>query len=125
MSDNGDGTYSYSLVALESGPITIKILHATEGIDSYFYANRYYTDPPEIHNVTSEIDYDWGSGGPGSVTDNFSTILNFYFVPEESTNYIFNLSGNHYSFLYLKGALTTETFVNSSDSSVNETDNIL
>lgn len=89
MTDNGDGTYAYSFVAAESGSVVIKIMHATEGIDSKFYDNEVFSDPPESHNVTSNIYYDWGAGGPGSVTDYFSILLDFYFVPEESTDYTF------------------------------------
>jgi hypothetical protein len=118
MSDNGDGSYFYNFIPAESGSVTIKILHTTEGIDSKFYTNQDYIDPPEINNVTYDIDYTWDLGSPVSVFDYFSSVLDFYFVPDESTDYIFKLTANHYGFLYSKETQIAESAYASNYTSV-------
>jgi hypothetical protein len=125
MGDNGDGSYSYTFVALEQGSVVIKILHANEGIDSRFYTNRFYTEPPEIHNVTYDINYNWRRGSPVSVIDFFSSVLDFYFVPEESTDYTFKLNADDVSYLYVNGTQIVKSFNNISYTVVSSIDNII
>ena len=125
MSDNGDGSYFYSFIPEDSGSVTIKILHTTEGIDSKFYTNQDYIDPPEIHNVTNDINYNWGSGSPVSEVNDFSSVLDFYFVPEESTDYIFKLTENRNSYLYSKETRLVEAHSNSTYTSVSNINNII
>ena len=79
MTDNRDGTYTYSFSVSRPGQITISLLHYTlSGVYQEYFPNNALSGNNGSNGTTSQINFNWGGGNVyGSISDNVSA--KFYF----------------------------------------------
>lgn len=80
MTDNSDGTYSYSYTVNRPGKITVSVYMYTQGgVYNEYYPNNNYNVNNGKNNITSTLNFDWGSGNIyGGVSDDVSA--KYFFI---------------------------------------------
>jgi hypothetical protein len=105
MTDNGDNTYTYSTAVTRPGDITINVLKYTSGgAYSEFYTNTASTGTRNNQNISTDINYDWGSG---DIISGFSNNIGakFYFKVYASASgpYTFYITNDDAAYLDING----------------------
>lgn len=87
MTDNGDGTYSYSYTVNQSGEITVLILMQTSGVYGEFYDNYEMTGPVFSSNMSSIIYYTFDQIVVNGKTEYVSSIFTTSLLAPSSGEY--------------------------------------
>ena len=106
MTDNGDGTYTYSYSVQLDGAVSVVIrLINGNGVSCKWYGNQSFTEPPVLTNTTSVINYNFdGSLTPlfAGYGEHFTAILSgkikapttnthtFYFFNDDGSKILFD-----------------------------------
>jgi hypothetical protein len=72
MQDNGDGTYYYDYTLTREGPVVVQVILITNGLTMDYYPNSSWSGSPTATTLVSNLDLQWGFGGPFSQPDYFS-----------------------------------------------------
>ena len=101
MTDNGDGTYSYSYSVKINGAITILIKMASNGLKSTFYSTTNWSGTPQLTTVLSNLNFSLNLG------------LNYPSLP--SNQYF---TATFYSTIYSPAKETYTFYVNEDDAGI-------
>jgi hypothetical protein len=105
MTDNGDNTYTYSTTVTRPGDITINVLKYTSGgAYSEFYTNLGSTGTNSYQNISTDINYNWGSGDvfPGN-SDTVGAKFYFRVYAPASGPYTFYVTMDDAGYLEIDG----------------------
>ena len=104
MIDNRDGTYYYDYSVQLDGTITMLIALKQNGAYSTWYDNNSWSGSPSVYNVSSTIDYNWGSGLiTPTRSDLVTVVFSFFITVPISDAYTFYTTSDDDWSLYVDG----------------------
>ena len=114
MKDNGDGTYSFDYSVQLDGAITVLVALKQNGAYSTWYDNNLWSGSPSVYNVSSKIDFNWGTGliTPTS-SDHVTSIFTFKIIAPTSDTYILSTYSDDDCSLYVDGVLMFNSWTSS------------
>jgi hypothetical protein len=107
MTDNGNGTYSYTYTPQQSGEITV-LVYLEDSLGVYFehFDNHNWSGDPASTITYNNIDINWGSGDIITGRSDFvSSYIYTKLRAPASTTYTFNLDSDDGSDLLLDGVV--------------------
>ena len=106
MTDNSDGTYSYSTTIARPGKITVSVFrYAPGGAQFEYYANSGWFGLPDLIQTEPEINFPWGSGVIFGTWGGASSIRIYFRMKAPITGTVtFYLQGDYISNLEIEGA---------------------
>ena len=112
MTYNGDGTYSYNYTLSVIGKVSIWVILRNTGIVyGDFYPNYSLTGSPDVSNISTTIDYNWGSGVVVSgLSDLVSATFNSYLRPNVTDTYTIYWSMDNGADVYINGVAIISKF---------------
>ena len=84
------------------------------GAEGEYYNNKELNGKPAFKRIDSQINFNWGNGGPkeGFNVDNFSVRWTFDLIPEKTGNYILDVLSDDGVRLYLNNRLVISDWTN-------------
>lgn len=102
MTDFGNGTYSGNFTLEQSGVASLSVfLLNPNGVHADFYDNNLWQDPIAYHEITPNINYDWGTGNIFSTSRDYVSAHFYTFIKAPTTEtYIFDILSDDGSDFY-------------------------
>ena len=114
MIDNGDGAYYFDYSVQLDGTITVLVALKQNGAYSTWYDNDSWSGSPSVYNISSTIDYNWGSGFvTPTKADYVTAIFAFKIIAPKSDTYIFSTYSDDDCSLYLDGVVIFNSWTSS------------
>jgi hypothetical protein len=102
MTDLGNGTYTGDFTVEQSGEISILIvLMNANGVHADFFNNRLWQNPIAYHEISPNVNYDWGNGDviPG-VADYLTAHFYTYIKAPKTETYTLDIVSDDGSNIY-------------------------
>ena len=114
MTDNSDGTYSYSTTIARPGKITVSVFrYAPGGAQFEYYANSGWSGLPDLIQTEPEINFSWGSGVIFGTWGGASSIRIYFRVKAPITGTVtFYLQGDYVTNLEIEGVFIANSRYN-------------
>ena len=112
MNENGDGTYYYYDYSVQlDGIITVQVVLKNNGAYSTWYDNNSWSGSPSVYNLSSIIDYNWGTILITPSSGDFVTAIFKLEIKAPTTDsYTFCTFSDDDWYLYFNGALLLNTW---------------
>lgn len=120
MTDNGDGTYSYSVNIGSPGRVTIAVIVVHKiGIQEEYFDNTSLTGPVVKTNIVNMINYNWGFGLITPTLGDFVSIkFNSKLTSCETTSYDFAITHDDGAILDIDGVRKVSSWYNAHQTSL-------
>ncbi|WZL89016.1 PA14 domain-containing protein [Salinimicrobium sp. 3283s] len=91
---------------------TVDVPNTTTGLKAEYFNNRYLSGAPSITRKDATINFNWGSGNPGSPinNDNFSVKWTGQIQPRYTENYTFTTQSDDGIRLWINGSLIIDNW---------------
>lgn len=107
MTDQGDGTYTYTLSVARPGDITVSVLYYTQGsLWIEYYPNQVWSGTNELTTTASNVNFDWGTGAVyNSEVDDLGAKLFYRIKSPYSGTVRFYIDSDDRTILYFDGSV--------------------